>query len=81
MVTLDSPADSATGCFVPEGLNGGKLFKSLRDDFGVTLTGGQDQSKGKVVRISHLGYMDTFDVIITISALEMELKKWDIMSL
>jgi aspartate aminotransferase-like enzyme len=37
--------------------------------------------KGKVVRISHLGYMDTFDVIITISALEMELKKWDIMSL
>ena len=36
--------------------------------------------KGKVVRI-HLGYVDTFDVIITISALEMELKKWDIMSL
>ena len=52
-----------------------KLVKSLRDDFGVTLAGGQDQWKGKVVRIAHLGYVDTFDVIIAISALEMALKK------
>ena len=35
MVAPDSPADSATGCFVPEGLDGGKLVKSLRDDLGV----------------------------------------------
>ena len=67
--------DSATGCFVPEGLDGGKLVKSLRDDFCVTLTGGKNQWKGKVVRIAHLGYVDTFDVIIAISALEMALKK------
>ena len=58
MVAPDSPADSATGCFVPEGLDGG-----------------QDQWKGKIVRIAHLGYVDTFDVIIAISALEMALKK------
>ena len=75
MILLNSPADSATGCFVPEGLDGGKLVKNLRDDFGVTLAGGQDQWKGKVVRIAHLGYVDTFDVIIAISALEMALKK------
>ena len=81
MVAPDSPADRATGCFVPEGLDGGKLVKSLRGDFGVTLAGGQDQWKGKVVRIAHLGYVDTFDVIIAISALEMELKKRDTMSL
>ena len=37
--------------------------------------GGQDRWKGKVVRIAHFGYVDTFDVIITISALEMVLKK------
>ena len=67
--------DSATGCFVPEGLDVGKLVKSLRDDFGVTLAGGQDQWKGQVVRIAHLGYVDTFDAIITISALEVALKK------
>jgi aspartate aminotransferase-like enzyme len=75
-VAPDSPADSATGVFVPEGIDGGKLVKSLRDDFGVTLAGGQDGWKGKVVRIAHLGYVDTFDVIIAMSALELALKKF-----
>ncbi len=77
MVAPDSPADSATGVFVPDRVDGGgKLVKSLRDDFGVTLAGGQDQWKGKVVRVAHLGYVDTFDIIIAISALEMALKKF-----
>ena len=76
MVAPDCPAGSATGVFVPDGVDGGKLVKSLRDDFGVTLAGGQDQWKGKVVRIAHLGYVDTFDIIIAISALEMALKKF-----
>ena len=40
---------------------------------GVTFAGGQDQLKGKVVRIAHLGYMDVFDVVTAIAALEMGL--------
>jgi len=75
MVAPDSPADSATGVFVPDGVDGGKLVKTLRDEFGVTMAGGQDQWKGKVVRIAHLGHVDNFDVVIGISALEMALKK------
>ncbi len=75
-VAPDAPADSATGLFVPESVDGGKLVKSLRDDFGVTLAGGQDDWKGKVVRIAHLGYVDTFDTILAIAALEMALKKF-----
>ena len=55
MIAPDNPADSTTGVFVPNGVDGGKLVKSLRDDFGITLAGGQDQWKGKVVRIAHLG--------------------------
>ncbi|VAX28136.1 Serine--glyoxylate aminotransferase [hydrothermal vent metagenome] len=75
-VAPDSPADSATGFFVPDGIDGGKLVKSMRDDFGVTLAGGQDDWKGKVVRIAHLGYVDTFDVVIAISVIEMALTKF-----
>jgi serine---pyruvate transaminase len=77
MIAPDNPADSTTGVFAPNVVDGGKLAKNLRDDFGVTLTDGQDQWKGKVVRIAHLGYMDTFDIIIVNSALEMALKKFD----
>lgn len=75
-VAPDAPADSATGLFVPDSVDGGKLVKSLRDDFGVTLAGGQDDWKGKVVRIAHLGYVDTFDTILAVAALEMALKKF-----
>ena len=75
-VAPDSPADSLTGVFLPDGIDGAKIVKSLRDDFGVTLAGGQDQWKGKIVRIAHLGYVDTFDTIVAIAALEMALKKF-----
>ena len=42
---------------------------------GVTLAGGHDQWKGEIVRIAHLGYINSFDIIIAISALEMALNK------
>ncbi len=76
LIAPQAPADSLTGVFVPEGIDGGKLVKSLRDDFGVTLAGGQDQWKGKIIRIAHLGYVDTFDTVVAIAALEMALKKF-----
>jgi aspartate aminotransferase-like enzyme len=76
MVAPDASADSLTGVFLPDGIDGGKFVKSLRDDFGVTMAGGQDQWKGKVVRIAHLGYVDTFDTIVAIAAIEMALKKF-----
>ena len=76
LLAPDSPADSATGAYVPDGVDGGKFVKFLRDDMGVTMAGGQDHLKGKIFRIAHLGYYDTFDVIIAISAIEMALNKF-----
>ncbi len=76
LIAPQAPADSLTGVFVPEGIDGSKIVKSLRDDFGVTLAGGQDQWKGKIIRIAHLGYVDTFDTVVAIAALEMALKKF-----
>lgn len=71
----DSPSDAATGVYVPEGVDGAKLVKYLRDVMGVTMAGGQDHLKGKIIRIAHLGYVDTFDTITAISAVEMALAK------
>lgn len=72
----ESPSNAATGVFVPEGVDGGKLVKYLRDEVGVTMAGGQDHLKGKILRIAHLGYVDTFDIIIAISSIEMALTKF-----
>ena len=76
LLAPDAPADSATGFYVPEGVDGGKLVKWLRDDFGVTFAGGQDHLKGKILRVSHMGYVDTVDIIIAMGAIEMGLKKF-----
>jgi aspartate aminotransferase-like enzyme len=76
LVAPDAPSDATTGVFVPEGVNGGALVKYLRDVMGVTLAGGQDQYKGKIFRIAHLGYFEPFDIITAIAAVEMALLRF-----
>ncbi|MBI4377694.1 MAG: alanine--glyoxylate aminotransferase family protein [Nitrospinae bacterium] len=76
LLAPEAPAECATGVYTPEGVDGGKLLKSLRDEFGVTLAGGQDQLKGKILRIAHMGYIDTFDIITAVASIEMALRKF-----
>lgn len=76
LVAPDNPSPATTGIYVPDTVNGGKLVAYLRDKMGVTFAGGQDQLKGKIVRIAHLGYIEAFDTIAAIAALEMALRKF-----
>lgn len=76
LVAPEAPSPAATGIYVPPPVPGGKLVAYLRDRMGVTFAGGQDQFKGKIVRIAHLGFIDAFDTIVAIAALEMALKKF-----
>lgn len=73
LVAPDAPSPAVTGMYTPSDVDGGKLVAYLRDKMGVTFAGGQDQLKGKIVRIAHLGYMGAFDVVTAIAALEMAL--------
>ncbi len=70
----ESPSDALTAVSTPEGIDGQKVYKILREQYGVTAAGGQDELKGKVFRLAHLGYTDTFDIITALSAVEMVLK-------
>ncbi|MET0503458.1 MAG: alanine--glyoxylate aminotransferase family protein [Candidatus Binatia bacterium] len=76
LLASDSPSPAATGIFLPNGLDADQVLDYLRDQMGVTLAEGQDQLKGKVIRIAHVGYMGGFDVITAIAALEMALRKF-----
>jgi serine---pyruvate transaminase len=68
-----SPADCVTAITLPEGVDGGALLKTAEQKYGVKFAGGQDHIKGKVVRVSTMGYIGMFDVVISLSALEMAL--------
>ena len=76
LLAPDSPSPAATGIFLPKGLDADKVLDYLRDQMGVILAEGQDQLKGKAIRIAHVGYMGAFDVITAIAALEMALRKF-----
>ncbi len=63
-------SDVVTAVKVPQGLDGEKLVKTMRDTYGVTIAGGQSELKGKVFRIAHMGFIEEFDIIAGISCLE-----------
>ncbi|MDD5746626.1 MAG: alanine--glyoxylate aminotransferase family protein [Candidatus Omnitrophica bacterium] len=69
------PADAVTAVCVPEGIDGEKLVKAIRDDFGISIAGGQAELKGKIFRIAQMGYMNEFDIITGISCIELMLAK------
>ncbi len=70
----ESPSDAVTAVSAPDGLDGQAIYKNLRVHYGITAAGGQDHLKGKIFRLSHMGYIDRFDVITALAAVEMVLK-------
>ena len=78
LLAPDSPSPAATGVYLPDGIDADQVLDYLRDHMNITLAEGQDQLKGKVIRIAHVGYMGAFDVITAIAALEMVLRKFGV---
>ena len=68
-------SNALTAVVAPPGVDGQKVVKILRDKHNLTIAGGQDQAKGKIFRIAHLGYVDQFDIIMGVAAVEMTLKE------
>ena len=51
----NAPSSTVSAALLPEGLDGEKLIKIMRDDKGCSMAPGQGQLKGKIVRIAHMG--------------------------
>lgn len=68
-----SPA--ITAIKVPENIAWKDLNNLLVNEFNVMLAGGQDELKGKIFRIGHIGYVHEMDLVVAIAALEMALYK------
>jgi serine---pyruvate transaminase len=68
----DDSSAVLTAVRVPDGVDGAAIPKRMRD-YGVTIAGGQDDLKGKIFRLGHCGYVNAFDVVLCIAALERAL--------
>jgi len=68
-------SDAVTSVKVPEGVDGGRLVKTMRDKYGVAIAGGQAQLKGKIFRIATMGYITAADLDVCIETLEKVLQE------
>ncbi len=68
----EQPGDSVTALTLPEGVDDGIRAK-LRNKYGISVAGGQAQLKNKIIRLSHMGYVDPLETIGMIAALEYTL--------
>jgi aspartate aminotransferase-like enzyme len=71
----DENANVVTAVKLPETIDGGKVPKVMRDKYGITIAGGQNQLKGKIARIAHTGYFGAFDILTTVAGFEMTLRE------
>jgi aspartate aminotransferase-like enzyme len=71
----DENANVVTAVKLPETIDGAKVPKLMRDRYGITIAGGQNQLKGKIARIAHTGYFGAFDILTTVAGLEMTLRE------
>jgi aspartate aminotransferase-like enzyme len=70
-----SPSDALTVVRVPEGIDGARIPKLFQELCNITIVGGQDRLRGKVFRLAHMGYVDTFDVVTMVAAVEFVLQR------
>lgn len=72
-----SPSDSVTALLVPPQMDGQKIRLHLEQVHNITIMGGQDQAKGKIIRIGHMGYIRDHELIRLVECLGHTLRHFD----
>jgi len=68
-----NPSNAVTSVKAPPGILAKDITNRMKNTYGVNIAKGQGELLDVIFRIAHLGYVDKFDIITTISALEMTL--------
>ncbi len=68
-------SNTVTAINVPEGVDGARLNKIMREEYNIVLGGGQSTMKGKIFRIGHLGWVSQNEIKEVFKALKPALEK------
>lgn len=69
------PSSTVTAFLLPENINGEKVQKIMEDKHRITIAGGQDHLKGKIIRIGHMGAIEKEHMIVTLEKLALTLNE------
>ncbi|RYG71993.1 alanine--glyoxylate aminotransferase family protein [Lentibacillus lipolyticus] len=73
LLTADEAASPTVTAIKPDDFDPEALRNVLKEEFGLSIAGGQQHLKGKVFRIGHMGYCSPADIVQTISIIETAL--------
>ena len=66
-------SNTVTAVKLPEGIDGAKLLRKMREEHGIVLAGGQRELSGKIFRIGHLGWVTEQDIEVVLEKLKLTL--------
>ncbi len=75
LFAADEAASPAVTAVAPIGVDAEAIRSILKKTFDIALAGGQDQLKGKIFRIGHLGFVCDRDILTVIAAIESALQQ------
>jgi len=67
------PSNAVTAVVAPVGVESGAVVKTMEKRYGVKIAGGQNQLKGKIFRLGHIGWYDEGDILRLVGAFEAAL--------
>lgn len=67
------PSNALTAVVAPAGVDAGAVVKTMEQRYGAKIAGGQNQLKGKIFRLGHIGYYDQGDILRLVGAFESAL--------
>ncbi|MEN2466095.1 alanine--glyoxylate aminotransferase family protein [Ornithinibacillus sp. JPR2-1] len=79
LLTNDTDASPTVTAIQPFNFHPDNVRQLVKKEFGLVLAGGQQQLKGKIFRIGHMGYCTPADILQTISCIELGLAKLGIL--
>ncbi|MCC6980891.1 MAG: alanine--glyoxylate aminotransferase family protein [Candidatus Melainabacteria bacterium] len=74
-VADEHASPTITAILPPSGISVADIRKGLKEDFRILVADGQEELKGKIFRIGHMGYVFERDILMTLAALESVLRK------
>lgn len=67
------PNNALTVVKMPANIDSTTLLDKIEKKYGLKLANGQDNLKGKILRLAHMGYIDMFDILAALSGVELGL--------
>jgi aspartate aminotransferase-like enzyme len=65
-----TPSPAITAVVAPKGIDSERVPAAFATSHNITIAGGQEEMKGKVFRLGHMGFVGDFDVVVALAALE-----------